>query len=50
MIKWIVLAVLVGCALYVHFRGRHGWPADRARRVVVDLVLHGIATERKERS
>ena len=22
MIKWIVLAILVGCALYVHFRGR----------------------------
>src|SRR5690348_18056127 len=22
MIKWIVLAVLVACALYVHFRGR----------------------------
>lgn len=33
---------------YVHFRGRHGWPADRARRVVVELVLHGVATERKE--
>lgn len=24
MIKWIILAVLVGCALYVHFRGREG--------------------------
>jgi AcrR family transcriptional regulator len=35
---------------YVHFRGRHLWPADRARRVVVDLVLNGISTEREERS
>jgi AcrR family transcriptional regulator len=35
---------------YVHFRGRHGWPAERARRIVVDLVLNGIATERKEQS
>lgn len=35
---------------YVHFRGRHHWPAERARRVVVGLVLHGVATERKEQS
>jgi AcrR family transcriptional regulator len=35
---------------YAHFRGRHLWPAERARRVVVDLVLHGISTEREERS
>jgi AcrR family transcriptional regulator len=35
---------------YVHFRGRHLWPADRARRVVVDLVLDGISTQREERS
>ena len=33
---------------YVHFRGRHGWPADRARRVVVGLVLNGITIEREE--
>jgi AcrR family transcriptional regulator len=33
---------------YVHFRGRHGWPADRATRVVVGLVLNGISIERKE--
>jgi AcrR family transcriptional regulator len=33
---------------YVHFRGRHNWPAARAQRVVVDLVLHGVATERRE--
>jgi AcrR family transcriptional regulator len=35
---------------YVHFRGRHEWPADRARRVVVGLVLNGITTAREERS
>ena len=35
---------------YVHFRGRHKWPAAKARRVVVDLVLNGIATQREERS
>jgi AcrR family transcriptional regulator len=33
---------------YVHFRGRHGWSADRARRVVVGLVLNGISTIREE--
>jgi AcrR family transcriptional regulator len=33
---------------YVHFRGRHGWPSDRARRVVVGLVLNGISTTREE--
>jgi AcrR family transcriptional regulator len=33
---------------YVHFRGRHLWPADRAQRVVVDLVLNGIASKREE--
>jgi len=32
---------------YVHLRGRHGWPADRARERVVGLVLNGIAP-RKE--
>jgi AcrR family transcriptional regulator len=35
---------------YVHFRGRHGWAAARARRVVVGLVLNGVAHERKETS
>jgi len=33
---------------YVHLRGRHGWAPERAERVVVGLVLHGIVTERKE--
>jgi AcrR family transcriptional regulator len=28
---------------YVHLRGRHGWPADRARDRVVGLVLDGVA-------
>ena len=32
---------------YVHFRGRHGWSAGRAQRVVVGLVLNGISTERE---
>jgi AcrR family transcriptional regulator len=42
-------AVFNGAAWpYVHFRGRHDWPAERARRVVVGLVLHGVATEREE--
>jgi AcrR family transcriptional regulator len=37
---------------YVHLRGRHGWPAERARARVVGVVLHGLATEtrRKEPS
>lgn len=34
---------------YVHLRGRHGWPADRARERVLGLVLNGVArTDRKE--
>jgi AcrR family transcriptional regulator len=33
---------------YVHLRGRHAWPADRARRVVVGLVLNGITHPREE--
>jgi AcrR family transcriptional regulator len=33
---------------YVHLRGRHDWPADRARRVVGGLVLNGIANPREE--
>jgi AcrR family transcriptional regulator len=28
---------------YVHLRGRHEWPAERAKARVVDLVLNGIA-------
>jgi AcrR family transcriptional regulator len=34
---------------YVHLRGRHGWPADRARDRVVGVVLDGVAnTDGKE--
>jgi AcrR family transcriptional regulator len=33
---------------YVHLRGRHEWPVDRARRVVLGLVLNGITTRREE--
>ena len=33
---------------YVHLRGRHNWPAERARRVVVGLVLDGVAHNREE--
>jgi AcrR family transcriptional regulator len=44
---------------YVHLRGRHEWPAERARRRVLSLVLDGIggsppppdkSKRRKERS
>ena len=28
---------------YVHLRGRHGWPPDRARDRVVGVVLDGVA-------
>jgi AcrR family transcriptional regulator len=28
---------------YVHLRGRHGWPAEKARAGVVGVVLNGIA-------
>jgi AcrR family transcriptional regulator len=36
---------------YVHLRGRHGWPADKARSRVVDVVLNGLLTKPgKERS
>lgn len=31
---------------YVHLRGRHGWPADRARDRVVGVVLDGVANPR----
>jgi AcrR family transcriptional regulator len=42
---------------YVHLRGRHDWPADRARSLVVGVVLDGLgglrtlpaAKKRKER-
>jgi AcrR family transcriptional regulator len=34
---------------YVHLRGRHAWPADRARDRVLGLVLNGLApTDRGE--
>ena len=43
---------------YVHLRGRHGWPAEKAAGVVVRMVLDGLAgapsstvpERRKERS
>jgi AcrR family transcriptional regulator len=42
---------------YVHLRGRHGWPADKAAGRVVSVVLDGLAAlpptvpkRRKERS
>jgi AcrR family transcriptional regulator len=42
---------------YVHLRGRHEWPAERATTRVVGLVLNGVAAQprpkprsRKERS
>jgi AcrR family transcriptional regulator len=28
---------------YVHLRGRHGWPADKAESRVVGVVLNGLA-------
>jgi AcrR family transcriptional regulator len=39
---------------YVHLRGRHGWPADKARSRVVGVVLNGltarpVSAKRKER-
>ena len=33
---------------YVHLRGRHAWPAQRAKARVVAVVLHGIVNERGE--
>lgn len=34
---------------YVHLRGRHLWPAERARTLIVELVLNGIAApERRQ--
>ena len=41
---------------YVHLRGRHGWPAEKAATRVTGVVLHGLAAppagpkRRKERS
>lgn len=31
------------CWPYVHLRSRHGWPQDKARGLVLPLVLHGVA-------
>jgi AcrR family transcriptional regulator len=33
---------------YVHLRGRHEWPAERAQRVIVGLVLNGITKRTEE--
>jgi AcrR family transcriptional regulator len=33
---------------YVHLRGRHGWPAERTTSCVVDIVLNGLATDRRK--
>jgi len=33
---------------YVHLRGRHGWPAERTTSCVVDVVLNGLATDRRK--
>jgi AcrR family transcriptional regulator len=30
---------------YVHLRGRHGWPAERAKASIVGVVLNGIVSE-----
>jgi hypothetical protein len=35
---------------YVHLRGRHGWDAARARKLVVSLVLNGIGGLPRETS
>src|SRR5579859_2479701 len=32
---------------YVHLRGRHDWPAEKARAAVVGVVLNGIAGKEK---
>jgi AcrR family transcriptional regulator len=34
----------VVCWSYVHLRGRHDWPQDQARSLVLDLVVNGLAT------
>jgi AcrR family transcriptional regulator len=33
---------------YTHLRGRHGWDADHARRLILDLLLSGLGGEAKE--
>jgi AcrR family transcriptional regulator len=33
---------------YVHLRGRHGWPAARTTSCVVDVVLNGLAADRRK--
>jgi AcrR family transcriptional regulator len=33
---------------YVHLRGRHGWPAERTTSCVVDVVLNGLAIDRRK--
>jgi hypothetical protein len=38
-----VLFNLVGWT-YVHLRTGHGWKPDRARRAILDPVLHGLLT------
>jgi AcrR family transcriptional regulator len=35
---------------YVHLRGRHGWPAERATTRVVGVVLDGLAAPRGKES
>jgi len=33
---------------YTHLRGRHDWPPDRARTILINLLLCGIAPRTKE--
>jgi AcrR family transcriptional regulator len=33
---------------YVHLRGRHEWQAERTTACVVDVVLNGLATDRRK--
>jgi AcrR family transcriptional regulator len=33
---------------YVHLRGRHDWPAKRTTACVVDVVLNGLANDRRK--
>ena len=35
---------------YVHLRGRHEWPAERAQSRVVGVVLHGLGGLRSEQA
>jgi len=35
---------------YVHLRGRHGWPAEKARTSIVGVVLNGIAGSEPRRT